>query len=261
MSRLRFNNLGTNPPAPAVGKTEIFVAPDGKLKQIDSNGVITNCTQSSASVLKVSDINTGTTTYTPTIGTASIYVECIGAGGGGGGAATGGGASLAAGGGGGGYSTLFISSPASSYSVSVGTGGTAGAIGGTGGNGGDTTFGASLCVARGGSGGQSGGAGSNAVTCLTGGAGGLASTGTGDTLLNGQHGGSSIRLSSAVGISGRGGDGPIGGGGGQEKVVAGAGNPGLSFGGGGSGGAMISNSASVTGGAGANGLIRVWEFG
>jgi len=45
MSKLTFENSGTTPPAPAVGKTSIFVDnADGHAKQIDENGVVTDLT-------------------------------------------------------------------------------------------------------------------------------------------------------------------------------------------------------------------------
>jgi hypothetical protein len=98
----------------------------------------------------------GSGTYTPPNGCRAILVECLGGGGTGGQAQTGSSAVYAAGSGGNGgnYAAKLIQGPASSYAYTVGAGGAA-IVGGTASsnNGGDTSFGASVCVAKGGQGG------------------------------------------------------------------------------------------------------------
>ncbi len=95
-----------------------------------------------------------------------------------------------------------------------------------------------------------------------GGAGGVA--GTGDRTIQGEQGYPSIVYAPTVAAtgaqSGRGGAAGMGYGMGAPEIQAsGAGSAGLLYGGGGSGGV---DSASTTrqGGAGANGIIRIWEW-
>jgi len=79
-------------------------------------------------------------TYTTRVGVKALFVEAIGAGGvGGGAAASSSNISIGAGGGGGAYCNKFISSPASSYLITIGTGGI-GVSGASGGNRSQTTL-------------------------------------------------------------------------------------------------------------------------
>lgn len=211
--------------------------------------------------------SSGTSTYTPTAGTNSVYVLCVGAGGGGGGAATTGAGQAAAGGGGGGGGTAAkrITSSFSGVTVTVGAKGTGGSAGANAGNaGGDSSFG-SLVVAKGGSGGTAG--------TLTGAfpsqnawvAGGAASGATGDVLADGGAGQGAIYFSSANAASGFGGSGANGSGGGRPAVGnpgAAAGNPSSTSapGGGGSGAVVTASLTQQAGGNGSDGACYVWEY-
>jgi hypothetical protein len=213
-------------------------------------------------IISVTENNTGDVTFVPGPTAQFLFVECIGAGGQGGGAVSAITNSAAGGGGGGGaYSCIFITGPLkASYTIVIGSGGSGAAAGADGNPGGDTTFdNPSVCTASGGSGGihDTVGAGTARIGGA-GGAGGVAS-GVGDSTFDGSSGNHGIALLAAQAISGKGGSGPFGGAP-LSSVVQGAGTAGGRFGSGGSGGCILSGGASVAGGNGANGLIRVWQF-
>ena len=77
--------------------------------------------------------------------------------------------------------------------------------------------------------------------------------------MDSADGGWGVRLSANTGIAGAGAGAPLGGGltGGPISTLS-NGNAGGKYGGGGSG--AFSYGAVKTGGAGSNGLIRVWEY-
>jgi len=211
--------------------------------------------------IKVVNILTGTTTYTPSNGCQALYVECLGGGGAGGGAATcATQVSVGAGGGGGGYSAVWVTGTLkASYTMAVGAGGTAGSAGAAGNAGGDTTFDSpSICTAKGGAGGAVMAAGTTLIT-MAGSLGGAAASGVGDLLIQGAESDGAIRLSTTGGGGGNGGIGVvIGGGGGLGASVAGVGTAALGYGGG--GGGSMATSTSQVGGVGKAGLMRIWEF-
>jgi hypothetical protein len=220
-------------------------------------------------LIKVTHVFQGTTTYTPTAGAKALFVECVGGGGSGGGAASSTGGtnnSVGGGGGAGGYSAVWLTGAAvkASYTVQVGAGGTAATAGNNAGNAGtDTTFDSpSVCTAKAGAAGGGGGASATALgTRGTGGAGGLASGGVGDLKTDGGGGAAGVVFSvvAATGmVSGQGGASMFGMGG-PSLVASGASAAGPVYGSGSAGScdAATTNRAS---GAGANGLIRVWEF-
>lgn len=206
-------------------------------------------------------------TYTPTPGTRAIYVEAIGGGGGAGGCTnTGAGVTSTTGGGGGGaYAAKFLTSGFSGASYTVGAGGAGGAGGGVpnaGSAGGDSSFGAGpLVLAKGGSG--SGIAGAAAPPVLNGGPGngGLAASCIGDMTVSGGMGGTGLSLNVIGTYGGRSGGSALGFGGQQDGAVfTNAGFNGLLYGGGGAGAATQQSNVGQTGGSGAAGLIRIWEF-
>jgi hypothetical protein len=209
--------------------------------------------------------NPAIVTYTPTTGVTQLFVECIGAGGAGGSAATAATNAAAAGGGGSGaYSAVWVTGAAVKgvFTVAVGTGGAPGAAGANpGGAGGDTTFdtGPSICVAKGGSGGAADTVAAGPRIAGLGGAGGASASGVGDVMAAGEDGGAGLALAAAQALSGTGGGSEIGGEVSGVKAT-GAGTTGHKYGGGGSGACILSGGASQQGGAGANGLIRIWEF-
>jgi hypothetical protein len=209
-------------------------------------------------------------TYTPTPGTQSVIVECIGAGGGGGGCAGVTGVSVINGGGGGGggaYAriTLTAAQIGASQIVTVAPAVAASAAGfANGGNGGSTSFG-TLCVASGGA----GGLGVSGIAAYgTGGAGGA--TGTGDLAFAGEAGGGALYQSGSTGsimaATNNGGASALGYGQGGRTTLPGfgsasGGGAGLGFGGGG-GGAIFQNvSANAPGGPSAPGGVIVTEYG
>lgn len=213
------------------------------------------------SVIKVTEIFQGTTSYSYTTGARALFVEGIGGGGAGGSCATAATNAAAAGGGGAGaYSAVFLTGlPANPITVQVGAGGTPGAAGANpGGNGTDTTFG-SLLTAKGGTGGSGVTVTAGPVVGGMGGAGGASASGVGDIKADGGTGGAGIMLAAAQALSGAGAASAVGGGGAPQNTQH-AGVAGGNFGAGGSGGCILSGGASVAGGAGANGILRITEY-
>lgn len=210
------------------------------------------------SLVKITNIFTGTVSYTPQTGATALYVECQGGGGGGGGAITGPTNGAAGGGGGGGAYTAVWTTTIKTFTVAVGAGGT-GVSGANGNAGGVTTFDSpAICQSNGGGGGFADTVG--AATRI--GAAGASSGApvTGDLLVPGQPGLYGICLAAAQVAGGLGG-GSHWGSGGKGAINANAqGSNGGLYGGGGGGGCITSGGANTTGGNGQPGLIRVWEF-
>lgn len=202
-------------------------------------------------------------TYTPSAGTKYCLVEVQGGGGGGGGSGStpSTGVSVGAGGGSGGYAKGFY--PVASLTgqtMTIGSGGAGGNLSPTAGSsGGQTSFG-SLIVCGGGT----GGIGTNSTppfSCYPG-SGGSA---TGGNILNlaGDAGTAANASTGNSYIAGRGGNCPLGSGG-LGGTTTNAGKSGTGFGAGGSGSATGNNttapSPNVNGGAGAPGVIIIWEY-
>jgi hypothetical protein len=205
----------------------------------------------------------GTSTYTPTVGTKKIRVRVIGGGGGGGGCAatTASNAAAGAGGSGGGYAESIITSGFSGVSIVVGAGGTAGVAGANnGGNGGGSSFGTLLSATGGG-----GGSGSPAVTPPYSVGSDPAGIGAGGS-INAQGSGGSpsiITIISGNYQSGVGGGSSFGGGASQRRFGdQGAGRQGVGPGAGGSGAAAggSTTTGAMAGGAGAPGIVIVEEY-
>lgn len=203
-------------------------------------------------------------TYTVPAGINSLVVECVGGGGGGGGsAAAGAQGGAGAGGAGGGYCRKLIStSPAATFTYTVGTGGTGATAGNNPGNNGNaTTF--DTLTANGGNGGT-GTASSGAAGQYTAYSSGGSATG-GDINISGGNGGpGSVCVAAGAGLSigGTGGNSAYGNGGGGVTVSGGAasGNDGIPYGGGGSGGCTANTGSPAAGGNGATGIIIIWEY-
>lgn len=200
-------------------------------------------------------------TYTPTVGTAFVVVEVLGAGGAGGGVPTAaGGTTAGAGGGSGGYGRKRITSGFSGATVTVGAGGI-GATGASGGNGAASSFGAFL-TAAGGSGGTSAGTTTSAVV-TSGIAGSGGSVTSADVSRIGGQGGSGL-IGPAFALAGKGGasyfsDGGIYGSVTATSVTSGAASA-ANSGGGGSGAAGFNNGVTAAGGDGGSGIVIVWEY-
>ncbi|SCD23535.1 phage tail protein [Brucella inopinata] len=200
----------------------------------------------------------GAWTYTPTPGTQSVVVEVQGGGGAGGGTReTGAGyVSVGSGGASGGYARSQITSGFAGVTVTVGAGGSP-VNGGNGGNGGASSFGSFLSASGGGGGAT---AGPTGAPWLTGG--GWPGNGTGGNIENspGAPGGVSLSLTTGAANFGAPGGSSRFSGGGSPRSGGGAGVDASGFGGGGGGTASGQNWASLPGGAGAAGLVIIWEY-
>lgn len=186
-------------------------------------------------------------TWNRPAGISLVRIICVGAGGGAGGTTSGGGTSTSGGGGGGGTALLTLDvSAVSSATVTIGSGGSGGGAGATGSTGGTSSFGAH-CSATGGAGGA--GMGSVSSNTANGGAGGTGSSG--DVNIPGGYGGISIA---------RGGNITCTGGGGGNYLCASTGyntnTTALGYGVGGSG--VLGG--GITGRAGSDGIIIVYEY-
>jgi len=212
-------------------------------------------------------IFTSSGTWTPTAGTRAVMVEVYGGGGGGGGAdgAAGTFSSAGGGGGGGGYSLKFITvGLGSTETVTVGAAGGGGAAsgGGNGGAGGTSSFGGHAQATGGLAGIGDPTQSSVAVISAPFVIGGVGSLG--DVNVQGEAGSSGLALAAAPnsqgGIGGKA-AGPSGGAGGVGVVPNNdAGGVGFVPGGGGGGGYTAGSVVDKAGGAGAAGIIIVWEY-
>jgi len=133
-------------------------------------------------------------------------------------------------------------------------------VGANGGSTGDnTTFtvGGTTVTCGGGVGGATLALGTSAVPVL-GGNGGAVST-NGDLNSRGNAGGFGHRVSGTIAVTGFGASGYQGQGGGNSRATVGNGTAGTGYGAGG-GGAWADSTVDRTGGAGADGIIIVWEY-
>lgn len=209
-------------------------------------------------------VYTANDTWTKPAGLHSAVILLVGGGGGGGGLAAGGAGTVGAagGGGGGGYCLVreLAATLGATETVTVGAAGAAGSAG-TGGTGGTTSFGAH-CSATGGSGGTTDSASTGARSSV-GGAGGVGSSG--DVNGAGAGGGAGIGLgsgelaASSISLSGAGGSSALGGGG-VGRATDGAGGAGGVYGGGGGGARVVPSGSNRDGGAGAAGVVIVYEY-
>lgn len=198
---------------------------------------------------------TSSGTYTPTPGTNSIVVECVGGGGGGGGAVAAGSGQVSAGGNGGGgaYAKGRFTSGFSGLPITIGIGG---ALGGNGGPGGTTSLG-SLISAGGGAGGGAGVPFSPPGSSGGQAAGGSVITGGNIVTSLGFTSDATVAISTSTIFNVKGapsmlGPGPSGGvGHGVSAVTKGAG---------GSGALANPSSGPYNGGAGAPGVLIIWEY-
>lgn len=200
---------------------------------------------------------TSSGTYTPTVGTNSIVVEVQGGGGGGGGSNTTAAGQFSLGGGGasGAYAKSRLTSGFSGATVTVGAAGSAGAIGGTGGTGGNSAFG--TITAAGGAGGAS--IAATAPPFLTNsGSPGVAANGN-IINISGTQPPFAQAPSTSYAMSGPGASSPLGSGGGvRAGTLSGAAATGYGSGGGGAG--TVASASGQVGGAGAPGVVIIYEF-
>lgn len=225
-------------------------------------------------LLRVDTYTSGSGSITLDSSVSALFIEAIGGGGGGGGVnAVAGAGGWAAGGSGGGYASRWVSTDNGtlvglSHSYQVGAGGSGGSLaGGTGGTGGlsffrQGTIGAIYYAAAYGGVGGSGEPSSSTATLIKAGAWGaveLLASFVGDVVAYGGPGGNSFRLDKDKGCSGAGGNSAIGAGGGS-RISGGVGLAGEGPGGGGGGAACPDGTADALGGAGAAGMVRVWQW-
>ena len=209
-------------------------------------------------LINVQVIQIGISLYTPTPGARSAYVYLIGGGGGGGvGGSSNTSNRIGPGSGGGSGSLVTLEIPdvtiAANFSVAVGTGGVSATVG----NPTTITVSGVTTTAPGGGAGNVGTSTSGAVISIGGAGGAIGTNGTvNGEGVNGQPG---IGISATIGISGNGGESYFGGGG-LGRKTHGIGNAGTGFGAGGGGGLQLGTNATVAGGAGANGLIIIYEY-
>jgi hypothetical protein len=204
---------------------------------------------------------TSGTTYTPSTGVRALLVECIGGGGGGGGVKLGA-ANLGSGGGGGGggYAATYVTGTIkASYTFQVGGGGAGGSnVGGAGSVGGQTFFDSpAICAANGGNGGNGDTVGSALGYRGAGGGGGGGTIG--DFVRNGSLGTYGLAWSAAFGIAGMGGAAVGGVLRNGFQGPSGGGSAAVDYGGGGNG-AISATTTGYTGGAGADGYIKMTEY-
>jgi hypothetical protein len=193
-----------------------------------------------------------------------------GCGGGGAGGGSGANATNSACGGGGGYAgygelLLLAANISATETVTIGAGGT-GNLNSGGSAGGNTSFGTHVTF-NGGHGGSVGGAGVGTACQTSGGPGTGGTVGSGaDLAITGASGEYGVRGLGAAfnqAFSGQGASGRMGAGGSSVTGSSAGGfdgNPGIGFGSGGSGSADGNSSTTHTGGAGAPGLVEVWEY-
>ena len=210
-------------------------------------------------LINVMTIENPTTQYTPTSGAKSAIVYLLGGGGGGGvgGAPSSSSNRIGPASGGGAGSLVILEIPdvtiASNYTVAVGTGGASATAGVQT----TLTYNGTTTTAPGGDAGNSG-TSTNGPVVIIGGAGGVIGT-NGTVNGEGQNGQPGIGISATVGISGNGGESLFGGGGIGVKTHS-IGVAATGYGSGGSGGLQVTTNATRAGGAGANGVIIVYEF-
>lgn len=239
-------------------------------RRITSQDIADLAGASSGGLIGIQKFTAGSHTYTPTLGTNSIFMRLQGAGGGGGGVASPGSGNVARAFAGcaGGYLEKYLTANFSGAALVVGakgTGGTAGNNNGT--AGGDTTF--------------TDTAGSPTVYTASGGALGSGSTGFAPPLAQSSAGGAAatngdlniaggptkpaVALSTSALIGSGGGDARLGFGATPKALTATAStsngnNAPAGFGGGGGGGIATTTGAAASGGDGADGVIEIFEF-
>lgn len=231
------------------------VAPGTSGNVLTSNGTTWTSATPASGGGGQGQVFTANGTFTVPSGVTKLKVTVVGGGGGGGGGRGINGAQVGGGGGGGGGAAIaYISSPLSSYSVTVGGGGSAGGASDSfAGTGGTSSFG-SVCSATGGTGGrgcsQRSGDGFSVLPC---GKGGVGSGGS----LNVQGSPGVTGADSSEGIIGGAGGSSIFGGGGFARTYldSDGANNGNNYGGGGAG--CKATGGSINGGSGSAGVVIV----
>jgi hypothetical protein len=257
-----WDEQASDPSTPTANKWKLYFKAGGLYLIDDAGIVIGPLSAVNSIVLSAASprVYTTNSTWTKPVGLDHVIVEVIAGGGAGGGAAATSGTTYSAGGGGGGggcsVKRIDAASLGATESVTVGAGGTA-VSGSNGNNGGTSSFGAHL-QASGGSGGELLGA---FATSGIGGSGGGGGGASGNVNSYGDAGGPGARSIGSTSMGGNGG-GTSRGGGAKGAITASGvdgavGNP---YGGGGSGSANCISQLARAGGAGAAGIVIVWEY-
>ena len=204
----------------------------------------------------ITQVFTGTATYTPTAGMRWCKAWGVGSGGAGGGAVnTAANGSAGTGGNGGAYAqaTLTAAQIGASQAVTINAAGTG--VSGANGNAGGTVTLGSLLSAKGGEGGVVGGDGGTVQAAAT------SQSATGDVKGWTRQGGGSFIDVSAQMISGKGGETQFGGAGRERgfSIGGGLGDSAVGYGSGGGGGTSAAAGGSQTGGGGAAGILVIEE--
>jgi len=248
------NFVGAGVTATGSGSTKTITIPGASGAPLEGYTLIRRVTKTSG------------TTHTVSAHADAIFVEAMGPGGGGAGATSGNNASgMGSGGGAGGYgSKWFAVTPGATHTVAIGTGGGGGtgAANGTAGSAATTyTVGGDTLSAGAGSPGTTTASGTS-VLYPAGGAGG-AVTGADDS-MTGETGDAANRVSGTNARGGSGASSPYGAGGRHGSATgngtgAGGGTA-TGYGAGGGGAACGGTSGTQNGGAGANGVLIIWEY-
>jgi hypothetical protein len=238
-----------------------FVAPGSSGNVLSSDGTIwsSSAPAGADTSLAAVQVYTANATWTKPTNSHSVVVWVVGGGGGGGGApsTSGGQASHGTGGGGGGASIKFIAagSLGGTEAVTVGAAG-AGGVGGASGSAGGTSSLGSHASATGGSGGNYRSAGTPPLIAGNNVDGGIGSSG--DLNIEGSASTFSFSLAATEVVGGLGGSSFLGGG--ARGSSNGAGQAGCAYGGGGGGASLHASASNQTGGAGAAGVVVVFEY-
>lgn len=248
----QYDTTGTKIPAVIAANMLTDVEYDG------TDWVLLNPIESSGALLNIR-IFTSSGTYTPTAGTKSIIVECVGGGGGGGGTynTLASQFAVAGGGGAGGYGKSRYTSNFDSVVVTIGAGGVGGAANAAtpGGNGGTTSFG-SLMSCGGGLGGTF--CSNWAMPVHTSGAPSGDVVGANIQSFSPPSGTAGYSASNGW-LSGSGASSFFGRGGVQVGGTS-IGSVAIGYGAGGGGASTQPSSTGQVGGAGTAGVIIVWEY-
>ena len=204
----------------------------------------------SGTLIRAPQVLTSGTSYTTPSNCTRIFAEIIGGGGSGAGSA--GSVSLGGGGGAGGYVSVYLTVTGSTaYTYAIGAGGASvtGAVDGNAGGSTTITVGTAFTANGGGFG---------LVGSFNGRAGeGGSGSGTGATVIKGGDGITGMAANTGALCAGSGGASFFGGGGngGTGSSASSSARSGVAYGSGGGGAAISGNS-----GAGAQGVIRIWEY-
>jgi hypothetical protein len=235
---------------PNTNGTIVNTAPGASGNVLLSNGTAWSSGLPSGLLIRAPQVLTSGTSYTTPSNCTRIFAEIIG--GGGSGAGSSGSVNLGGGGGAGGYVFAYLTvvgNTAYTYAIAAGGASVTGNVNGN--AGGDTTLTVGTTF-------TANGGGAGLVGSFNGRAGeGGSGSGTGATVVKGGDGITGMAANTGALCAGSGGASFFGGGGngGTGSSAASSARSGVAYGSGGGGAAISGNS-----GAGAQGVIRIWEY-